>query len=165
MLREFESKAMAEYSAQDILKNLSVQQKDVLMGCEYNPINIRNFQINSGENKNFVINSKSCKKIKNVLGSIYEGKKCFTYFSDLVKNEEMGPDDELDITGENCREPDFCEKRRRWSREFEGLLNETRGKMVFDLNPSIELLVKSIENDIWHAYVVEPILITGKCKL
>lgn len=87
----------------------------------------------------------------------------FTFFSDLIKPNASKDyfDQDLDTTGDDCKWPHFCEKPR-WSKEFSQLLKGTRDKMIYDLNPSIEIKLKSIENDIWHAYVTEQIVATGK---
>lgn len=87
----------------------------------------------------------------------------FTYFSQLVKpnhENENFIDQDLDTTGDDCKYPHFCEKPQ-WSKEFRQLLKGTYSKMIYDLNPSIEILLKSIENDIWHAYVNDQIVATG----
>lgn len=77
MLRKFESKALSDFSAEQIIKNISVRPDDILMDCVYNPINIRNFQISKKENKNFAIKSKKCVDVRNIQETIFEDRKWF----------------------------------------------------------------------------------------
>lgn len=77
LLKKFESKALSDFPAEQIIKNISVRPEDILIGCVYSPINIRNFQISKKENKNFAINSKKCTELKNLQETIFEDRKWF----------------------------------------------------------------------------------------
>lgn len=77
LLRKFESKALSDFPAEQIIKNISVRLDDILLDCVYNPINIRNFQISKIENKNFAIKSKKCTDIKNMTETIFEYRKWY----------------------------------------------------------------------------------------
>lgn len=41
-------------------------------------------------------------------------------------------------------------------------LREAQNQMVFDLSPSIELVVKAVNFEIWDAFVDQPLLMTGR---
>ena len=71
---------MADFDALYILKNLSVQRNELLIDCRYHPMIIRNFQLSEKANKRIAPGVRDCTLMKLVLESIYEGKKCFTYF-------------------------------------------------------------------------------------
>jgi len=51
-------------------------------------------------------------------------------------------------------------QKASWSRQFKDLLADTHDNMIFDLNPSIEVTIKTIEDEIWSSYVKDPILMT-----
>ena len=170
ILRKFESLALANYSAQFIIKNMSVQFHDLIISCYYNPMNIRNFQISQKGNRNFAIQGRKCTDVKEIVESIFEGKKCFTFFSALQDNLMAKKDNlkihggqNLDVTVDDCRQVHgkFECAPETISPEIKHLLKGTEEKMIYDLNPNIRILIKSLENDIWHAYVNEPITITG----
>lgn len=78
--RKYESMAMTQFTASEIINKLSVQPGEILSSCSYHPVNIRNFQMSLRENQHVVINATDCFKIQPVLQSIFEGRKCFTIF-------------------------------------------------------------------------------------
>lgn len=78
--RKYESMAMTQFTASEIINKLSVQPKEILGSCSYHPVNIRNFKISRKANQHVVINATDCFKIQPVLQSIFENRKCFTIF-------------------------------------------------------------------------------------
>src|SRR5699024_1728912 len=125
-------KAMADFDAIYIIKNLSIQKADLLIDCKYHPMNIRNFQISKKNNQQIAPGVRDCTFMKPILESIYEGKKCFTYFSDIFDMEKApNPNgyivDELDTSGRAgkqpstigkvCDPPNYC-GRNSLSEEF-----------------------------------------------
>lgn len=78
--RKYESIAMSQFTASEIINKLSVQPREILASCSYHPVNIRNFQMSRRANQHVVINATDCFKIQPVLQSIFENRKCFTIF-------------------------------------------------------------------------------------
>ncbi|KAJ6218392.1 hypothetical protein RDWZM_009549 [Blomia tropicalis] len=140
LLRKYENKALKKFSALDVLGIYSVQASEILISCKFHPINIRNFQ-----SKNHKYNSpgaKNCTDFKPIFESIYEGKKCFTFYSDMydhLNRRKKQTDNDEDLTP---------------------IMKKDCNKMVFDLKPSIELTLKPLERNIWVSYVMDPILMT-----
>lgn len=79
-LRKYESMAMEQFTASEIINKLSVQPEEILSSCSYHPVNIRNFQINRHQNQHLMINATDCQEIQPILQSIFENRKCFTLF-------------------------------------------------------------------------------------
>ena len=184
-----ESRALRRFNASDIIAKYSVQFQHLIGDCQFHSVNIRSFQPpppqqqlhQSQSPPNYRMGSRKCVQIKQVLETIYEGKKCFTFFSDIydIMNDDNNNRTNSDISGggnngnlsivdptdievEILPNEYECNHRKQFcdqSQEF--LVNSSRDKMVFDLNPTIEVLIKSIDNDVWKSYVNEPILMTG----
>lgn len=76
-------------------------------------------------------------------------------------------EDSVQQTAKNCTPPKSCTQKssraenKKWSQEFEKLLDGTDTQMVFDLNPNIELQIKPLDITPYSNYVVEPIIMTG----
>ncbi len=79
-LRKYESLAMEQFPASEIIKKLSVQPEELLDSCSYHPVNIRSFQLNRLQNQHVVINATDCLAIQPIMQSIFENRKCFTIF-------------------------------------------------------------------------------------
>ena len=73
-----------------------------------------------------------------------------------------------DLNGKNCTSPHSCEENNNNKRPnekstvFKHLLDDTNEQMVFDLNPRIEVTIRTLDDDVWVSYVQDPILMTGK---
>lgn len=155
VFRKYESQILEKYNASDIISKYSVRLEDLISDCKFHPVNIRSFQKSSESHR---MGTKNCQAIKPVLESIYEGQKCFTFFSDLFDVSKSMP---TDVQMENLPNSGDCDKSNRFCDPQE-FLRDSHDQMVFDLNPSIEVRIKAIDNDIWKAFVNGPILMTGK---
>jgi len=71
LFRYYESLAMDNFTALEILNKYSVQADDLLERCNFNPINIRSYQQQT--DKTSRPGTKDCTSTKALLGTIYEG--------------------------------------------------------------------------------------------
>lgn len=186
-LLAYESWAMSNHSALDIMSKYSVRLEELIGKCEFVPMNVRQVHLFREEGENVCRPMPiPCDQIFPILESIYEGKKCFTLFSnyksklnfcengtkiwtntDLGRRPTkgkrpswhgLGPDHKGDL-GKNCNQTD-PEQRLLFNE-----IRRARDAMFFDYNPSIEITVKGVESDIWSSYLYNaPILMTGKLK-
>jgi hypothetical protein len=75
----FEQKAFKTYPAKQIMGNHSLRSQDLITNCIYNPINLRHDSNLFGPE----LDGINCTEIAPIVESIYEGRKCFTFFSRL----------------------------------------------------------------------------------
>lgn len=104
---KYNSIALENYTALEVIQNISVKIEDLDHQCRFYPVNIRN----KNKSDPFYTSFISCQTIQSVLPIVYDGKKCFTYFSDLVdvkKDWKFVPPDNFIIDFDpNCNE-DNC---------------------------------------------------------
>ena len=173
IFQKFESQALKQFNTYQVIHQYSVQAADILIECKFYPIKVRKFQsqLSYPDNQHIVdvdgddkverrFNSKYCTTIKAVMSSIYEGKKCFTYFSDLYDNNNnySTGNDILKLMNETMSKNNL----NNIDYDDEIFLREAQNQMVFDLSPSIELVVKAVNFEIWDAFVDQPLLMTGR---
>lgn len=79
---DYESKALADYSALQVINEKSLKETDVVKACLFRPMNVRNLPPGRETDERLAQPFK-CDRIKQPLPSIYIGRKCFTYFSDI----------------------------------------------------------------------------------
>jgi hypothetical protein len=77
IFNKFEQKAFKTYLANEIMKIHSLKPEDLITKCIYNPINLRHDSGSLGSR----LESINCTEIASIVESIYEGRKCFTFFS------------------------------------------------------------------------------------
>ncbi len=85
---EYEEKAFKEFSALQIFNNLSLSINDLVTDCFYAP----EVQRDRWRDNNAHIEYMNCSQIGPIVSSIYEGRKCFTFFSQLNNTEEETKD-------------------------------------------------------------------------
>lgn len=73
----FESKALEEFSEFEVIEVQSVAIESLIHNCTFRPLNLR-FNPNGLWDK-----SIKCESMVSILKSIYNRRKCFTYFADL----------------------------------------------------------------------------------
>ncbi|XP_027202301.2 uncharacterized protein LOC113796263 [Dermatophagoides pteronyssinus] len=80
----FESKAFEDYTAYEVIVEKSIQIEDIVAGCKVYPVSIRNmFDSTSLIEDPLSIDGVECSQLQEYMPSIYEGQKCFTYFSSM----------------------------------------------------------------------------------
>lgn len=171
VFRKYENMALMKFSAKEVILNQSVQYVQLLEECTYHPIQIRTLNPKKATKK---FRPVYCNKYKLYLPSIYDGRKCFTFFSDLVdveKNWKVLP------LRNNFKNSSYS-NLTKWSREkvWERLIfkicftfclmpNEVPynkpSSMEFDLNSKIRLQIR-MQNDIWDYLGSWSITLAGK---
>jgi hypothetical protein len=85
---EYEEKAFKEFSALQIFNNLSLSINDLVTDCFYAP----EVQRDRWSDDNDHIEYMNCSEMGPIVPSIYEGRKCFTFFSQLNNTNEERKD-------------------------------------------------------------------------
>ena len=78
----YENIALTDFNGTDIIQNYSLRLDQLIRWCKFRPINIRTLQRRKA-NSTILQTEFDCEKIKQPLPIVYDGRKCFMYFSDL----------------------------------------------------------------------------------
>lgn len=81
LYNHYESRAVQDFTALEVIANKSVSLKAINHKCAFHPLKLRNFENTSDP---FFMEQIDCQDLKPVVPLVYNGKKCFTYFSQLV---------------------------------------------------------------------------------
>ncbi|XP_046916420.2 uncharacterized protein LOC124496901 [Dermatophagoides farinae] len=85
----FESKAFEDYTAYEVIVEKSVQIEEIVAGCKVYPVSIRNmFDSVTLVEDPLSIDGIECSNLQEYMPSVYEGQKCFTYFSSMHDMKE-----------------------------------------------------------------------------
>lgn len=181
---KYESMALESHTANEIIDKLSVAKHELLELCYFKPFNIRSIHV-----KPLRIKPVDCEWIKPIVSSIYEGRKCFTYFS-LVMNQRQrasGNDSEDGASSESQANNSFSPPISSSSSQkeieeesekvlirmlalddnqpiFEFISMSLKSTMIFDLGPRIETKIV-IDDDTWDYLGKWSITMTGETSV
>ncbi|OTF79644.1 hypothetical protein BLA29_003749 [Euroglyphus maynei] len=169
----FESKAFEDYNAYEVIVEKSVQIDDIVAGCKVYPVSIRNmFDSISLIEDRLSIDGVECSKLQEYMPSVYEGQKCFTYFSSMHEMKDrwqqyIPPMDDLKrLVYQLCVNDSLpCEwPNRQSNRTWNRRQHDDHWQIFHDLQTMIKIDVR-MDVDTLHFLSDKAIKLTGKLSL
>ena len=141
IFQNFESSLLEKMSTYDLINYFSANISSIIRSCKYKPINYRRMDNKSEE----YLGPIDCTMIKAYVPSIYFGRKCFTYFSNLV---DMSDDWRHIIpnTTTNCS-TEKCSKMYTID-NLDDIYSKLYTRMIADFNPEILIEIEA-NDDVW----------------
>lgn len=177
MFRSFESKAFQKFTLKQLIFKESVQLDELVTFCKYHPINIR---YNSVQDESMNFKPINCTSIKPALQTIFLGRKCFSFFGTFIQQDNLiisqkdnhdraSPIEEkykkIHVENEEYKFEVYISVLFVTNKILIKLIfqnnNLPLNGMMFDMNPSIEIQVKT--HKMWYYLNIMPIRIS--CKL
>lgn len=143
----FESNLLKKMKTVDLVEYFSANISSVIRSCKYRPMNYR---IMDDESKHH-FRAIDCSSIKTVVNSIFFGRKCFTFFSNLV---DMSDDWRHNIPNVSCSSfkcsHTGLDKDIVYFSDWENLYRMYKriySRMIAELNPEINIEIEATDDD------------------
>lgn len=164
LFRIYESIALNNFHGYDVINKQSLKLTDLVRWCQFKPVNVRSFRICNDSSTYFTndnVNAFDCERIKQPIPIVYDGRKCFVYFSEqsniLPGYYKAGKTlNRLHAYSKN--ETNLFIANDNQNGKF-GILQDLK-QMKFEFNPYIEMQI-NMHNHIWDFIGEGSTTITG----
>lgn len=161
LFRIYESIALNNFHGYEVINKQSLKLTDLVRWCQFKPVNVRSFRICNDSFSDVNSDVFDCERIKKPIPIIYDGRKCFVYFSgqsNILSDYKIEKKQNRFNNYNRNENINLFNVNNNPNEEYKTLSNLKQ--MKFELNPYIEMQI-NMHNHIWDFIGEGSTTITG----